>query len=258
VLAELALYLGTPVPRAVRRHGLLREAVGLWSRGARQRKAWAAHNAACHRIVSASVESLASHRTVVVLGSGLLRDVPMALLLSRFERVLLVDAVHLWPVRLAQAFRRKVGFMTLDLTGVLAGLGSGPHAARSAPLVDLAGDPRIDLVISANVLSQLALPVVRAIDAGLLRDELLPRRVIEAHLDDLASFNARVCLLTDMSYSEVNASGDVVGTTDLLHGVELGAPETAWDWPVSPLGEEEANSAFVHHVGGWRDWRAGR
>jgi hypothetical protein len=184
--------------------------------------------------------------------------VPMDLLLARFERIVLVDAVHLWPVRMRYALRRSVTFVTRDLTGALASLGTGETIARIDPLADIASDPRIDLVISANLLSQLPLPVVRAIDAGAISDQHLPRRVVEAHLDDLSAFNARICLLTDMSYSEVNAAGIVVETTDLLHGVKLAAPHEAWDWPVSPLGEEEAGAAFVHHVGGWSDWRAGR
>ncbi|MGL4437720.1 MAG: hypothetical protein ACRCUE_00455 [Bosea sp. (in: a-proteobacteria)] len=256
MLAELALWLGTPVPRALRRHGLLRESVGLWSRGLRQRKAWAAHNANCRRVVADCVGALSSLRTVVVLGSGLLRDVPMDLLLARFERVVLVDAVHLWPVRLAQGFRSKITFVTRDLTGVLISLGAGETVTRTDPLADLARDPHVDLVISANLLSQLALPIVRAIDVGQVMDHELPRRVIEAHLADLAAFNARICLLTDMSYSEVNAAGNVVQTVDLLHGVTLSSPDEAWDWPVSPLGEEDAHAAYVHHVGGWADWKA--
>ena len=100
MLAELALYLATPVPRAIRRHGLLRESIGLWSRGLRQRKAWAEHTRRCKAVVAQSLAGLTLHRTAVVLGSGLVRDVPMDLLVQRFDKVVLVDAVHLWPVRL--------------------------------------------------------------------------------------------------------------------------------------------------------------
>jgi hypothetical protein len=252
MLAELALWLGTPVPRAIRRHGLLRESVGLWSRGVRQRKAWAAHNANCRRIVTASVDRLSTHRTVIVLGSGLLRDVPMDLLLARFERVVLVDAVHLWPVKLRYARHRRVVFITRDLTGVLASMDS---ASRVDPLGDLARDLSVDLVISANLLSQLALPIEHAIDAGQVGDEGLPRRIIEAHLADLAVFKSRICLLTDTSYDERNAAGEAVETADLLHGVTLSSPDETWDWPVSPLGEEDADAAYVHHVSGWADWK---
>lgn len=255
MLAELALYIATPVPRAVRRHGLLRESVGLWSRGLRHRKAWSGHEHRCKAVIEQSLVGLTRFRTVVVLGSGLLRDVPMDLLRRRFDKVLLVDAVHLWPVRLRWWAEPKVRFLTCDLTGVLPQLEAGREPRRSGALASLHADDSIDLVISANLLSQLPLPVERALDAGLISDAGLPRAVVEAHLVDLSGFPARICLLTDESYSEINAAGVKVERVDLLHGVSLPDDGERWDWPVSPMGEEDAAAAFIHHVRGYADWK---
>ncbi len=255
MLAELALYLATPVPRAIWRHGLLRESVGLWSRGFRHRKAWAGHVRRCKDVVEQSLAGLTRHRTVVVLGSGLLRDVPMNLLVERFDKVMLVDAVHLWPVRLRWWAEPKVCFVTCDLTGLLDQLGGPENVSRAAPLASLQADGTIDLVISANLLSQLPLPVERALDAGQLSDAGLARAVVDAHLSDLSGFSARICLLTDESYSEVDAAGVVIDRFDLLHGARLPGGGECWDWPVSPMGEEDAAAAFIHHVRGYSDWR---
>jgi hypothetical protein len=79
--------------------------------------------------------------------------------------------------------------------------------------------------------------------------------VVEAHLADLCGFTARICLLTDDAYSEVDASGNVVERIDLLHGVRLGDGGERWDWLVSPIGEEHRTSAFIHHVRGYADWK---
>ncbi len=255
MLAELALYLATPVPQSFRQHGLLRESVGLWSRGTRHRRAWAHHAARCRAVVARSIEALSQHRTVIVLGSGLLRDVPIATLVRTFERVILIDAVHLWPIRLRYALHAKVRFVTRDLTGMLDQIGGVGPVRRLAPLADLAADTSVDLVISANLLSQLALPIERAIDAGHLSEQGLPQAVVVAHLRDLAAFSARVCLLTDDAYSEIDACGHIVETTDLLHGIQLPDGCERWDWPVSPMGEEAADAAFVHHVRGYADWK---
>ncbi len=255
MLAELALYLATPVPRAVRRHGLLRESVGLWSRGFRHRKVWAEHAHRCKAVVSQSLAGLTRYRTVVVLGSGLVRDVPMDVLVQRFEKVVLVDAVHLWPVRLRWFAERKVHVVTRDLTGLLDQMGGDRQMRRAAPLADLQADARIDLVISANVLSQLPLPVERALDAGMIRDAGLPRAVLDAHLADLSGFSARICLLTDESYSAINGAGVEIERVDLLHGVQLPDGGEQWDWPVSPMGEEDKRAAFIHHVRGYPDWK---
>ena len=111
-------------------------------------------------------------------------------------------------------------------------------------------------MISANVLSQLPLPVERALGRGLIGDAGLPRAIIDAHLADLSGFSARICLLTDESYSEVDAAGVTTGPVDLLHGVRMPEGGERWDWPVSPMGEEEKGTAFIHHVRGFADWKA--
>ncbi len=257
MLAELALHLATPAPRAIRRHGLLRDSVGLWSRGFRHWRAWAGHAERCKAVVAESVSGLTQRRTAVVLGSGLLRDVPMDMLVGSFDAVVLVDAVHLWPVRLRWAFERKVSFILRDLTGVLSQLGGPGEVRRAAPLADLQADPAVDLVISANLLSQLPLPVERAADRGMGGGPALARLAVEAHLADLAAFSARICLLTDESYSEVDEGGEIIERVDLLHGVPLTDGGERWDWPVSPIGEESPTSAFIHHVRGYADWKAG-
>ncbi len=134
MLAELALRLLTPAGRMTRRLGLVTESAALWARGLRQRKAWAPHHQHCRTVVAAVVEQLPAHRTVVVLGSGLVRDVPLDLLRKRFARVLLVDAVHLPQVRLAMMVHRNVALLTRDLSGVMGWL-----AGTNAPVIFFQG-----------------------------------------------------------------------------------------------------------------------
>ena len=71
MLAELALRLFTSAPAAIRRIGLIADAVALWSRATRRRADWAPHEARCHSIVESAMAGLPRHDTVVVLGSGL-------------------------------------------------------------------------------------------------------------------------------------------------------------------------------------------
>lgn len=118
MLAELAVWLLTPVPWRFRRLGMLGDSVRLWSRGRRRAAQWAEHEQNCHAIVRRAVEGLQRYDTVVVLGSGLARDVPLAVLSARFRHVLLVDAVHLLPLRLSVRRFRNVSLLTHDLTGL--------------------------------------------------------------------------------------------------------------------------------------------
>lgn len=258
-LAEIALYLLTPADRAARRLGLLWESVRLWSRGARHRRLWQAHHERCHAVVERAMAGLPRRRKVLVLGSGLVRDVPIDRLCAGFEQVVLVDIVHLPLVRLRLAARRNVTLLRRDLGGVANWL-AGQDLGRRDALVDFVADETVDLVISANLLSQLAWPVEDWLEADPERGKSfpadLPRRCIAWHLADLGRFGGRVCLLTDVAMTERDRQGQIVDRLDLMRGEAMPPPQESWDWTVAPFGEAERDREYVHRVHGWHDWRA--
>lgn len=257
MLAELLLTLATPAARMTRRLGLLRESVALWARGLRQRKGWRPHHQRCQAIVAEVIRALPRHRTAVVLGSGLVRDVPLDLLCARFARVVLVDAVHLPQVRFRMALRRPVTLLTRDLTGVMGWL-AGERQGRSDPLADLKADETVDLVVSANLMSQLAWPIEDWLEENPERAaELpaeLPARCIAWHLADLAAFSGRVCLISDVEMVERDPAGGITDRLDLARGVSLPPEDESWSWTVAPFGEAERDREYVHRVCAWRDW----
>ncbi len=260
MLAELLMRLLTPAGPA-RPLDLAADAVALWSRATRRRRDWAPHEARCHALVRAALRDLPRRRTAVVLGSGLCRDVPLDDLAHAFETVLLVDAVHLLPLRRRAARLPGVRLVTRDLSGTARWL-AGESCTREDPLADLVADPGIDLVISANLLSQLPLAPERLIEAG--RAPHVPAdlaaRIVAWHLADLARVEARVCLLTDVTCLDVaRASGQVLARLDLMRGAALPPPDETWRWTAAPPGEVERDVALVHEVHGYRDlaeaWR---
>jgi len=260
LLAEIVLNLFAGAPYRLRRMGLVRESVGLWSRAARQRTAWSAHEARCHGIVARAVEGLAQCRTVIVLGSGLARDVPVDLLAARFSEVLLVDAVHLPTVRLRLRRLDNVRFDTRDLSGI-AGWLQGEATGRADPVTDLAARDDVDLVISANLLSQLPIAPLCFLEDHPRRAAGLPpdvaTRTVAWHLADLARFRARVCLLTDVEMREEDRAGRVTERLDLMRGVTLPKPDERWDWEVAPFGEASRTHRYVHRAQGYADFRQG-
>lgn len=258
MLAELVLYLATPAARMTRQLGLVGESVALWARGNRQRRAWAGHHERCRATVAQVVSDLPQHRKAVVLGSGLLRDIPLDLLCRKFEQIMLVDAVHLPQIRLRMRFRPKVTLLTRDLTGIMDWL-ADENEGRIDPLADLASDPAVDLVISANLMSQLAWPVEDWLDdrparAGHLPADL-PAQCIAWHLADLRRFGGRAVLLSDVEMIERDRAGAITDRLDLTHGIALPPPDEGWDWPVAPFGEAERDRESLHRVGAWRDFR---
>ena len=255
MLAELALQALTPAAPLARRFGLLREGIALWSRGLRQRKAWEPHQARCRGIIAEVAAALPQRRKAVVLGSGPARDIPLDALCANFDEVVLVDIVHLPLLRLKLWRREKISLLSRDLTGAMAWL-AGEAEARQDPLADLANDDSVDLVVSANLLSQLAWPVADWLEDNPTRAAALPgdlpARCIAWHLDDLARFKGHVCLISDVEMVERDRSGAIHDRLDLVYGVALPREDESWLWPVAPFGEAQRDREYVHKVRAWR------
>jgi hypothetical protein len=230
VLAELLLTLLTPAGRAARRRGHLAAAVRLWTRATRAGSAWSEHEVACHAAVRYALDLLPPGGTVVVLGSGLVLDVPLADLVDHFEAIVLVDAVHLLPVRLQALTWRRTRLVTADLD-------DPPGRDLGAFLRGF--DPA--LVISANVLSQIPLG----------RDIADPRATIDRHLAGLTTCGAPVLLLTDIDERRLDRNSQVLEALDLLHGRALPPPDASWDWLLAPYGDIAADECLVHAAGSW-------
>jgi len=258
MLLEAFQYLITPAGREARRLGHLAASISLWSRAGRCRAAWAEHERRCHAAVRKAIEGLPRRRTVLVLGSGLMRDVDLDALSASFERVVLVDLVHLWPLRLRVAGRSNVRLVASDLAGA-HGLLAGGTAKLTDPLAEWRENPEIDLVISANMLSQLPLlPVEYAAKHRLTRSKSLAGDIVRNHLDGLRGFDCRVCLLTDTEQVVRNRQGEVRERRDLLYGIALPSPPLAWEWTIAPFGEINRDSERIHRVAAYPDFlRAG-
>lgn len=241
MLGHLIRCLATPASLAIRRSGHVGASVALQGRARRCRRAWAPHFAETKATILSAVSDLGTRRVAMVLGSGPLGDVPLAALAAAFERVLLVDTVHPWSARRAMAHYANVARLTADLA--------------AAPLEALLDEPSLDLVVSANLLSQLPiLPVERAERWG-GEGGAVGHRIVAGHLAALARTTARVCLVTDVRQREEGRSGRELDALDLLHGVAMPAPTRVWDWELAPFGEVARDRRLVHRVHAYADWR---
>lgn len=225
MILEALNFAATWIVSKRRMAGEINSSVRLWARAGRCSRDWAEHEANCQAFVRRHMPERG--RVAVVLGSGLLRDVPVEALSKAFREVRLYDLQHLASVRLWAAMRRlrNLRFLQRDLSG---GLGF------------LRDDPEVDLVISANLLSQLGVAAERM---GMNAAD-----VIAAHLDGLQAAPSQRLLLTDIRYDFILKSGAIVETHDLMHGVALPAAEANWTWPVAPLGEIDPAYKAVHRV----------
>ena len=207
--------------------------VSLWSRARRCRAAWGPHEARAKAAVGVAVARLRQRRTVVVLGSGLCRDVPLEALARAFDTVVLVDLVHLLPVRLMALRLRNIRLIERDLASP-EGLGF----LRQVPF--------LDLVISATMLSQLPVGLKRR--PGPPPGEAEIAAVLNGHLQGLAALPCPALLLTDTDYRAVDRSGREAPTEDLLPGITAPQAFEDWRWTVIPYGEEDPAYRIDHTV----------
>ena len=156
--------------------GYALNSAGIAQRQREYREGWWAHAERSKAFIMNAAQRARGRRLAVVLGAGKAYDLPLAELAKGFERVVLVDidaealaaasagAVS-EPVR-----RKKIELCAMDLTGVSARLVQEIETTDSyeqlcasyrlaSPPRLVPGGQRADLLVSALVLTQLALPI---------------------------------------------------------------------------------------------------
>ncbi|MGQ9372026.1 hypothetical protein [Azospirillum sp. ST 5-10] len=253
MLRELWDYLATPASAQARAFGYLSEAVALAARHRRQHRAWTPHVAAARRFVADSAALAPAGGRALVAGSGLLIELPLGELAARFEEVVLVDLVHLHPVRRAVRRWPNVRLATLDVTGTLAALRDALRTG--APLPTPGDGPFLDrpfdYAVSCNLLSQI--PLLPRDALGRRRDaDAFARSLAAAHVAWLRRVAAVAGLFSDTESLWLR-DGTVVAREESLWGVPLPPPDRHWTWDIAPAPEEDRVLDLRHTVGGWLD-----
>lgn len=263
MLAELVEYLLTPCPRYARKLGYLAEAVAIRARHRRCRAAWQSHLDNTRAAILDAASSSPGRRCAMILGSGALLDIPVGQLADMFERVVLADVVHPLAARWRVRRLSNVCLETVDVSGVLETLAreacipKTPARENAGPSPGASGAPEVlaalirehspDLLVSANILSQLPLLPLRRLKAAgdLSQPELdaFAAGIMAAHIAALADCPGTACLITDTGWRE---SGRREAS---LRGAELPPPERAWTWNIAPRPEVHRDRDIVHEVG---------
>ncbi|NDY58948.1 hypothetical protein G3N56_19605 [Desulfovibrio sulfodismutans] len=243
MLREGVEWLATPAGWAARGLGLVAETVAMGARYRRCRREWEPHLQRCREAVLRAAQGCPGRGTVVVCGSGYCHDVPVRRLAGMFERVVLADAVHPLRVRWEIRGQGNVGLVETDLTGLLKQAGAwrkGVDVRAIRPVApEVLGNCAPVLTISANVLSQLALPVkARLMKLGCREEETTQvcRRIVAAHVDWLGGLPGVRCLVTDTVSRDVDENG-ILEETDLLYGISLPPGGETWTWSLAPRPE---------------------
>jgi hypothetical protein len=251
-------YLATPCSRPLRGMGYLRELMAIRGRAWRCWNAWKPHLEKSKSIVRTAMEQCPKRRKAVILGSGMLYDVPIDELSAAFREVLLVDIVHPLKNWLSRLRHKNLRRVTADVTGTAEEVfrvakASGVTLPRTEPNLFL-DDPEVDLVVSLNLLSQLpVIPTTYLERVGTHSPEAIQafaRHLLASHLAYLQRFTCSVALMTDVEKLTLNSAGTVICRSSLLRGVELPGEGDTWIWQLAPRPEADEDYSYYRRVVG--------
>jgi hypothetical protein len=264
MIRDLFINLTTRLSPHLRALGYLDEAIAMRKRSRRNREAWKTHLDNTRRFVLASAEKCRSRGKVVVLGSGLLLDVPLPELAGMFQEVFLMDVVCLPEVGQQIRAYRNVMFLEHDATNIaerlyqnsLRGDTALPEPAPLAAAYNGAG-----FVVSLNILSQLWV-VPRAFIGRHLPSVPLEQvedwcsRIVEAHYSTLRSLSRDICIIGDYEFVKRDSRGAIISRSTTVYDLALPAPDASWTWNILPPGAEGVSKELI--VGAWHFPRSSR
>ena len=261
MIFELFEYLTTPCSAPARSLGFLSSTVQVRARYRRCKRAWSPHIEQTRCAILEAVSRCSKRRKVVVLGAGLLYDIPLAELSRSFLKVVLVDIVHPWSSRLAVRRFGNVEQICADVTEVMDQLRQiASHSGGLLPVsrpVRFVDDPELDLTLSVNLLSQLPHVPGRYLEKR--RDEAsidaFSSHLIEAHLDYLRRLPGHTTLITDVAVRRRARDSSFLEEWDALCGVKLPAAESSWEWSLAPSPEVERGADISTIVVAHVDWK---
>lgn len=258
MILELIEYFFTPASPLAKKFGYRHEAVALRARAERQQRAWQSHIRNCYQQIDDIFQR--SHlagerlRSVMILGSGPLSEISPIIFSAEVERILLVDLVHNRAIRKLAKSDPRIELLELDLSGALSMVGEKEFSIEKLPSVDL---PPVDLCVSANILSQLPLPLVKyaqvqKADADFMEQrQQIETEVCQAHWQLLLQQKAkggRVLFWADTQKSYFSAAGQLILQESSLGKFKLPAVKRQWDWQIAPLGEISKEFSLVMKV----------
>ncbi len=260
MLSDLLAAFTTPLSPPFRALGYLDEMLAMRRRARRNREAWQPHLENTRRFVLSSAEKCRGRARAVILGSGLLLDVPLAELSELFRDVVLTDVVCLPEIRKRISRHRNVTFIEHDAAGIAERLHQ-MHRSGTTNLPEPASPARVcdgaSFVVSLNILSQLWV-VPRAYIGRHFRavapeqTEEWCGRIVESHYTSIRAVPRDVCLVGDYEFVKRDRAGNVIGRGSTVCGLTLPGPDAAWTWTIVPIGKDSPHASKELLVGGWQ------
>lgn len=256
----------TPCPRHLRRMGFLREQLAIEDRYQRNRASWEPHLKSSRTAILAAADSCPQHRTALILGAGLINDVPLAELAARFQQVILADILHLpRNRRKAEATAPNITCVDFDCTGAVeklwqAGNGLDDETAitlfrQASPTLPIGLASGCDLTVSVNLASQLGYLPAKWLEKGRPRDDAFSLRLRRGaalrHLEWLQGLPGVHLLIGDRALVVRGLDESEVEREVILGEGDLESPCSTWVWRFAPAPEWDRHHHLELEVGAY-------
>jgi hypothetical protein len=239
--------------KIIRRMGYLRDQEGIMNRYLRETSNWDSHLSNTRKFILDSFRD-PSLKTIAVLGSGWLLDVPLEELCDRFERVFLVDINHPVQIRKKVGSLKRVELIDTDLSGGamvqlwemvrkktrLQGKELLNQLELHPPLEQL----KPDALISVNLLNQLDIMLCDYMSShGYFQQEepdLLRSALQNFHLQWITDTPG--CLISDVEEISKDKKGNSSAKSLLFTTLPEGIRRDSWTWEFDTRGTYLTNS----------------
>lgn len=169
---EILHYLIEDANPVAKRNGYTYESIALKERYLRNKIQWQPHILHCHEFILKKIDSHPLANSIMIFGSGHLIEIPIEQILTKFEKIYLVDLVHPKSVKkLAALYPQKIILISADLSSYFE--------------VSQVCLPKTDLVFSANMISQVAfLPGKKMLESGIPAELVWSesKKILQRHL----------------------------------------------------------------------------
>lgn len=241
MIRELISYFTTSATDEAKAFGHLYESISLIEREKRCSHHWLPHRTKCKNTILKIQSKIPNHKSVLVLGSGPLHEFPIEEMADIFEQIDLVDVVHLKKTKDQYKHLRNVRFIEKDITELESIILKEKKVRNLTPTQFL--DNNYDLVISANLMSQLSIHLRKFLEkksSPKLSDLELDQFANQVSLDHfqyLTNFNCPVLLITDTETQFIGINDEILDTDRPYINFPLPKSHDDWWWNVAPRPE---------------------
>ncbi|NVO09991.1 MAG: hypothetical protein HXX16_08535 [Bacteroidales bacterium] len=221
------------------RMGFLSGQSGIMRRMLREEGGWQSHLIKTSEYIQQAVKDQ-QPKSIRILGSGWLLDVPMQFLIERCERIILTDIVHPNQIINKYSGYNNVEFETLDITGGIVDL------IYNQKKKDFEGNEFIqkisaikplifseDIIVSVNLLSQLSVILTDYLTKKIKLTDIQSMAIMEEiqkkHIEILPA--KKSVLIFDYEEEYHDEDGKLIGSKPTVYTtIPRGDGKREWNW----------------------------